>query len=453
MRRSGIGRRFGPGTLAAAALVVMAPLVASGPAAAAPDTASDTALAAPTPLPYDSWGLRESLRQSHGDAFGGLYFDDKGALVLAATPGSTSTLTASMTAFESTRRAATAMAAAPRHRFVEVTNGIGRLEALKQAVLDAPGLFGGDGPVHAAGVDDRSNTLRIGLTADTPDNRAAVIRAIGARPTEVSFRVQEPVKRLADRFTDVAPFNAGDRIYNQNSLGGCTSGFGVHQISNNTDYLITAAHCSAASGAQDFFWNGSNDYKRRTGMGFSTNVSFGWNGWDTQLIRTESSNISWTATATRSHITAPYVPVQNDGNLVINEGASSIPWDSGSMRVIATDDCVVLPDVTWGDVPTCHLWTAIPPAGACASKLGDSGGPIVAYTGYGPLAVGQVVGGSCGLVFFHAIGDMLAKNPYRVSGGLHVNTVGPQYAPSPRTTTRGLGAWPAQPAAPAQPAG
>jgi hypothetical protein len=36
----------------------------------------------------------------------------------------------------------------------------------------------------------------------------------------------------------------------------------------------------------------------------------------------------------------------------------------------------------------------------------------------------QTVAGGCQLMFFHAIGDMLARNPHGIAGGLHINRVG-----------------------------
>jgi len=381
---------------------------------------------AATPVgPYDAWGLRESLRQTRGDVFGGLYADGDGTLVVTAPRGNGPVVAASKAAFDAGGQGPSrAPQSSPRHRIAEVRNSVSRLEDVEKAVLDAPGLFDPDGPVSVVAVHDPSNTVLVGLVADTAANRAAVYAATGAAPGELSFEQQEPVDAAADRFTDVSPFNAGDRVYDENAMFACSSGFGVHQAGTNVDYLLTAAHCSAVAGQQDFFWNGSSTNRRRTPMGFSTNVSFGQAGWDTQLIRTESSTITWTATATRSRITAPYTPIYLDANRVINEGATSIPWRSGAMLVSLTNACVSIHNYpVWGTVRICHLWRATAGPDACAVRGGDSGGPVVAYTGFGPLAAGQIVGGNCVNVYFHAIGDMLARNPHRVGGGLRVNTV------------------------------
>jgi hypothetical protein len=409
--------------LARASAVALALLMTSGvmavPANAAP---SPDAVQETLAGPYDAWGLREYLRQTQPDTFGGLYGAGDGSLIITATPGNAATVTGARAAFDAKQTGVNARTAPAMHRVAEVANTMRRLESLESAALSA---FDTKSAVTMIVVDDRTNSLRIGLDNDTPDTRAAVLKALSASKTEVTFQKQEVVPPVVDRFTDVSPFNAGDRIWNENSLGGCSSGFGVHSASSNTDFLLTAAHCSIIAGQQDFFWNGPSSNPRRTAMGFSQNVSFGSNGWDTQLIRTEASTISWTATNTRSTITNTYVPVVFDQNKVINEGATSVPWQSGLMGIGMSNGCInVGPYNVWGTVRICHLWRADATGSGCAVKGGDSGGPIVSYSGFGPLAIGQTVAGGCGSVYFHAVGDIIAKNPHGISGGLHINRLG-----------------------------
>lgn len=417
-RARGLPRRA---LLAASAALVTVPLVlAGGPASAVPETPAEQVVPSGE-APADAWALREKLRAENGDVFGGLYADASGKVVLTATAGGEATVRAAQQRFDAAR-GVTGLAASPR--VVTVKRGLNRLEGLKAAVTQARGLMG-SGLVNLVDVDEATNRVHVGLAADTPANRARVTKAIGASADELSFGVAAAVPATADRFTDVAPFNAGDRIYNENATRYmCTSGFGVHQTGTGTDFLLTAAHCSNVAGAQDFFWNGGPSNTRRTAMGFSQNVSFGTNGWDTQLIRTESSTLTWTAQSNRNAITAPFTPVQNDVNKMINEGATSIPWGSGLMNVDRVDVCQNVRYETWGVVPICHFWSSTPTAAGCAVRGGDSGGPVVTYSSFGPLAVGLIVAGSCDRVWFHAIGDMLAKNPHNIAGGLHVNTVG-----------------------------
>jgi hypothetical protein len=239
------------------------------------------------------------------------------------------------------------------------------------------------------------------------------------------FENQERVTASVDRFTDVAPWNAADRMVNTNSpLGLCSSGFGVHNPNTGHHYLLTAAHCSSIAGQWDFFWNSDNFGVHSAAMGFSAAVAFGSYSFDSQLIDAPSSTITWTATSSRSQVTASYQPVLNDSNRMINEGATSIPWQSGLMTVTSVDGCVAVSGYhVWGTVPICHLWGSSPSAGNCAVKGGDSGGPVVSYSAYGPLAIGQIVAGNCTKVYFHSVRYIEFNNPYGSAGPVRVNTV------------------------------
>lgn len=375
---------------------------------------------------FDAWQLRETLLAETPEAFGGLHGrGDTAELTILAVPGRRAEVERRVESFIAGR------SSAPRVRLVEAGNTLRRLEDLRARMLEQREDLERTGTlVTSFGVDDASNRLVIGLQSNDGRSRSAVLSSLSADAGEVSFEQQDIVPPAVDRFTDVAPFNAGDRIWDENWLvaypppaGSCSSGFGVHAATTLVDYLLTAAHCSRIPGQAGFFWNGPNSNPRRTGMGFSTGVNFGTNQWDTQLIQAESSTITWTATANRSYITAAYIPVVNDGNRVINEGATSIPWQSGSMTVNGVNFCQVIgPYEVWGNVNICHLWRAVPPTGNCATQGGDSGGPIVSYSGYGPLAIGQVVAGTCSSVYFHSVGDMINRNPHAVPNGIHVNT-------------------------------
>lgn len=71
----------------------------------------------------------------------------------------------------------------------------------------------------------------------------------------------------------------------------------------------------------------------------------------------------------------------------------------------------------------CHLWSALAASDKCAAQFGDSGGPVVSYSAYGPLAVGQVVSGNCDYVLFHSVSEMIEENPHSSAvNGLHLNT-------------------------------
>ncbi len=401
-------------------------VVASGSADAADDKSPPSAIVdelSGRGQPFDAWELRERLAKKLRSRFGGLHGDGDAIVVSTTSDGAS---------LEARSEVAAAQAASdtddpPVVDYRVVRNSFVRLARLDKRLQRATrGLEEAGVDVTAIELDDSANRLVVGLADDSPAAEEAVLRTLRATREEIVFETQAPVPALANRFDDVPAWNAGDRIFNENSPRFmCTAGFGVHNKAGH-HYLLTAAHCSSSPGLQDFFWNGDNSNSRRHGMGFSTGVSFG-KGWDTQLIDAPSSTISWTAFDSRSYITASYTPVKNDRNQVINEGATSntgTAWQSGAMKVIKANTWVKVRYHDGSVRKISHLWVAQAGNGFCAVKGGDSGGPIVAYTGLGPLAIGQIVAGDCGVVYFHAVKDMLAKNPYsKATSKLSVNTI------------------------------
>jgi hypothetical protein len=92
----------------------------------------------PANAPYDAWGLREHLRQTSPDTFGGLYTADGGTLVITAVRGHGAAMANAKSAFDAKRVAGTGRAmAAIRHHVSETVTSMRRLETLNQAALDA----------------------------------------------------------------------------------------------------------------------------------------------------------------------------------------------------------------------------------------------------------------------------------------------------------------------------
>lgn len=374
------------------------------------------------------------LQTSARSDFGGAYYDAHGTLVILTTKASTAALLRPIeAAFSAARSEAT-----PQVAYRVVHFGYSQLQRLQDTVVKHTATLTRAGAtVNLVTVDAPANVLRIGLGTNNATNRDRVMRAIGSSPREVEFTQASPVPAVATRFNDVSPWNAGDRIFNTNNQAACSSGFGIHDNQGH-HFLITAAHCSATLGSQDFFWNGSAGCSAYPGvcdpgtlnprlhaMGFSQSVNFTPSGWDTQLIVAPSSDLTWTATSSRSAITASYIPIHNDVNKIINEGATSFGWKSSTMTVNMVNGCV---NVNYDGVirQKCHMWSANQPNTAfCAVRGGDSGGPDVSYSSFGPLAIGENVAGNCRTVYFHSIGDMIAKDPWLVPG------------PAVNTTTHG----------------
>jgi hypothetical protein len=330
--------------------------------------------------PQNAAALVARLQASAGSAFGGAYDDAHGLLVILTTKASTVAVLRPIEASFSAARAD----ATPQVAYRVVRFGYSQLQRLQDTVVTHTATLTRAGAaVNLIAVDAPANVLRIGLGDDNAANRDRVMRAIGSSTQEVEFTQASPVPAVATRFNDASPWNAGDRIFNTNDQAACSSGFGIHDNQGH-HFLITAAHCSATLGSQDFFWNGSAGCSAYPGvcdpgtlntrlhaMGFSQSVNFTPSGWDTQLIAAPSSDLTWTATSSRSAITAAYTPIHNDVNKIINEGATSFGWKSGTMTVNMVNGCI---SVNYGTViqQKCHMWSANQPNTAfCAVRGGD----------------------------------------------------------------------------------
>lgn len=382
---------------------------------------------APAPQPYDAASLSAALQNASPAGFGGIYYAPDGSLVVQYNSSSALSHLQSVKAqYDAAQPVST-----PATQFQSVAHAFSRLQQLQgQATAAHADLQSGGATVNFVGVDVPANRLRVGLATNSPAAQATVLRVLGATADELEFAQAEPVPAAAERFNDVPSWNAGDRIFNTNApVSGCSSGFGIHSNQTGHHYLITAAHCSSYPGLDDFFWNGSAGCgyfymvcdpdplnTRLHGMGFSTSADFTDWGWDTQLIDAPSNDIVWTAVSSRSYITASYMPIANDINRVINEGATSYGWQSGLMNIAAyTNVCEAINYDQAGVHTICHLWAAVQPApGECAVKPGDSGGPVVSYSGFGPLAIGEIIAGDCGTVLFHSIKDMELEDPWLI---------------------------------------
>ena len=241
------------------ALVAM--VAVSGPAIAVsgdpqPQTLPPGA-AAPTPTGppqvFDAWGLRDSLLKTQPSSFAGLYGDGNGGLVVLATAGNGALISQT-----TTELANQSSAAVPRFAVKEVTTSLSQLINFRTALLDHGEKLDGGNLLTQIGVDDLNNQLLVGLRDNTPEGQGEVMRLLGARADQVRFVQQDVVPPTVDRENDVAPWNAGDRTFMENSMynnyyGWCSSGFGVHNPNTGHHYLLTAAHCSWIAGQGDFF--------------------------------------------------------------------------------------------------------------------------------------------------------------------------------------------------------
>jgi hypothetical protein len=169
-----------------------APPADCGTVAPPTSTSTSTTLATPDGPLFPTWELREHLRTTVGDVVGGVYGDGTtDTLVIGILPGGRSAVEAAMRDFD-----ATTSVPSPPLLFVEVANSLERLETLNARALGAELDASGGPDINSLGIDDSSNTLAVGLQENTPANRAAVLEAICATPSEVSFSQQDPVAAL-----------------------------------------------------------------------------------------------------------------------------------------------------------------------------------------------------------------------------------------------------------------
>lgn len=102
----------------------------------------------------------------------------------------------------------------------------------------------------------------------------------------------------------------------------------------------------------------------------------------------------------------------------MNEGATSVPWQSGLVAVVEVGQCVNYSD----GFRTCHLHATRSAGDRRGSRPGDSGGPWVFYSSFGPLAVGQHVAGDGGTGSSYHPVDILFGNNVFGMGLMAVNT-------------------------------
>lgn len=329
-------------------------------------------------------------------SFGGIYINKAGQLVVATAGSRNSALQqAAKAGF-----AATAQARSTTDRpilpiqvsFVNTGASLQHLYDLKAAILDNPALVA-DG-VDGAGLDIEHG--RVVVMSRTALGASAVEADYGAA---VKVLVDSGSGLFADRFADTPAFNAGDQIVTpSDGETTCTSGFGMQDTSTGQTYLLTAGHCGTATW---YSTRSSNPvYDGGTLIGTTMPGSDFTSVIDSQLISTDASCISWGGTSSkpsndeRIYITGYANPPQ--GAEIETEGSVSL---SQTGTVSYYDVSKVIGGESLQDL---DLVTAV-------GINGDSGGPMIYPTIYGPLAGGTDVGwyesGSQGWGVFQLIGS------------------------------------------------
>jgi hypothetical protein len=352
--------------------------------------ARGTPLITPTPaqirgvitpaVPGDPFSeVQAGLMSKYPNSFGGLYVNKLGQYVITtAGPPSAALRRSAKTGFASAARvfgAEDGPILPIQLTYVNTGVTLHHLYDLKAAILDNPAL-------RSAGVDGAGLDIehgRLVVMSRTQRGEAAVTADYGSA---VRVLVDSGSGLYASRYGDTPPFNGGDQIITPS--GGettCTSGFGMQDATTGREYLLTAGHCGSAT-----WYNTRTDdpvYNSSTLVGTTVRGSVVTAVIDAQLISTSASCISWGGKSTKAanddrlYVTGYFDPPQ--GAAIQTEGSVSTQ-QSGTVAYYDTS-------VSTGGESLQDL-DLITPMGT----FGDSGGPMIYPTEYGPLAGGTIVG-------------------------------------------------------------
>jgi hypothetical protein len=323
--------------------------------------------------------LQLRLMSSFPNRFGGIYVNKSGQYVIATDGSAPAAMQRAVdSGFASAARAFGSKGGPLPEvglRFVDTRTTLQHLYYLKAAILDNPAL-------KADGVD--------GAGLDVERGRVVVMtrRALGGTAVRADYGKAVEVLRdsgsglTASRYDDSPAWNSGNQIvtpsYGETT---CTSGFGMEDVDTGQTYVLTAGHCGSAS-----WYNTETDspvYDSSTLVGKTLAGSLSTKTIDAQLITTNSSCITWGGKSTTSgndvriYITGYDDPPQ--GASIETEGSVSLQ-ETGTVSYY--DVSKVIAGESLSDL---DLVTAV-------GVGGDSGGPLIYPTLYGPLAGGTEVG-------------------------------------------------------------
>jgi|GEM_PF-3627506 hypothetical protein len=323
--------------------------------------------------------LQLHLMSRFSGSFGGIYVDKSGQFVVATDGSPPAAMRQSVEDGFATVARVLGSRAGPRPLlrvgYADTGATLQHLYELKAAILDNPSL-------RRDGID--------GAGLDVERGRVVVMtgRARGAAAVKADYGSQVEVLRdsgsaLTDgRYNDSPAWNGGDEIvtpsYGETT---CTSGFGMQDAETGQTYLLTAGHCGSAT----WYNTGTNDpvYDSGTLIGKTLAGSVMTRTIDAQLVTTDSSCISWGDKSTKtSNDVRIYVSGWDDppqGAAIETEGAVSLE-EKGTVAYY--DVSKVIAGESLDDL---DLVTAV-------GIGGDSGGPLIYPTIFGPLAGGTEVG-------------------------------------------------------------
>jgi hypothetical protein len=189
------------------------------------------------------------------------------------------------------------------------------------------------------------------------------------------------------RVSDSSPFTAGDQIVDDLDLvlAGCTAGFAI-TLPGNQQAALSAGHCVMYNDYPIFvLWNNTSLTNNPSGGNyFGYTDTYSTQGLDTQVIK--GSNYScwmWDSAAGAKNPTSEQITGYFDapvGATIDNEGSFG-GSHAGVVSAINQNE-----DIEGEYLQDLVIYSA-------QAVAGDSGGPVVYPTGYGPLAAGTIVAG------------------------------------------------------------
>jgi hypothetical protein len=251
-------------------------------------------------------------------------------------------------------------------------------------------------PIVTAGVPSGNPSSVVGAYGSALDARAnqVVISSTVPNPTNIDYsslsNIYGPAIRVdvapfpvrQDRAHDAPPWFAGDQIVGTVSLTGCTLGFGVHNIATGKHYNLSAGHCSYQNWYNTDHNSPSFPPSQFVGTTYwAVSPETGQNV-DTQIIPSASSHVAWQGAiggAYPTSITGDADPMV--GSYVCREGSYA---GEQCAYVTLTDQNV------YGDAATDVAGSVFQ---VMRGQPGDSGGPVIWNTIFGPLAADTIWGG------------------------------------------------------------
>jgi hypothetical protein len=284
------------------------------------------------------------------------------------------------------------------------------------AKMQSPIASGEASGIKSVGINEQTNQVVVvndgsaaGVSATT------TLSALYGSAIFVKTTTKQSTVLKTARESDGSPWKSGDQIvgYAYTKKVGCTLGFGVHDKTTGQEYSITAGHCGNSTWFNTTYKVSTKNTS--TKIGATSILAFpgpGTTGIDTQLVADSSTTHMWRGPLGGAYlieISGYANPVT--GATVCNEG--SFGGEScGKVYTVTTTRCG---DLNGEEACVNHLFLVV-----ASSTGGDSGGPMMYPTIFGPLAGGQIEG--LGTTYGEEIDAILFVDTVALGGSIVVSS-------------------------------